>query len=126
MSQPISNLFLPALPTGSALRPYDRDLNIKLRKWSDEVTAGLNGDGGSGGSGTAFAERGSDAVPPSADTLTISLTTTAPDANYFIGATPNWNTTFWVGAQTTGGFTLYFNTPAPPTGGGVILWSVSE
>lgn len=42
MSADIVRLFLPALPTGAALRPYDRELNIKLKKWSDEVTDAIN------------------------------------------------------------------------------------
>jgi hypothetical protein len=46
-----------------------------------------------------------------------------PDVNYAVLAAPSWNTTVWVTAKATTGFTLNFGTAAPG-GGGFVDYSV--
>ena len=41
-----------------------------------------------------------------------------------ITAMPNWNTTVYFSANTSGGFTLNFSTQCPP-GGGSVMWALS-
>ncbi|MEW5797310.1 MAG: hypothetical protein AB1772_13270 [Candidatus Zixiibacteriota bacterium] len=47
---------------------------------------------------------------------------TATDTNYSVFATPSWDTSVWVAAKTTGGFTIQFSTAAPA--GATVDWLI--
>lgn len=69
-----------------------------------------------------YQQAGSATVTASVESFTVSLPATAPNANYQLTITPNWNTTFWVSGKTIINFTVYFNTPSPADGSGSIDW----
>ena len=77
-----------------------------LDSWLDQVTD-------AGGSPFAFKVT----VAAGARTASVVFSKAFPLSDYTVLGQATWNTTWWVSAFSTTGFTVNFNTPAP-TGGG--------